>query len=619
MRLCLLLLALVGFSAEARWATPKDVGSVLQEYDLNFDVEKDGSSTMECTQIWRIQTEEGKINSSLREIEYSAVTDKVEVLEAKTINGKTETPVASSAIEDRDRGESRDYDGTKVKSLAFPQVQVGSVLVLKYRVRSSPPPIPNQFSLRFVDPTGTLMEKSKIHVHSVKPIVFHLYDPLKNYSISGGRHDVTMRLRHMTPGQVVGEKDAYFHPSRFTTLVVSTEADWGKHFAPMIDEYEKILREKIPDSLASEVKSWKKIKEPAAQLMHVMEFLSRQFRYFGDWRRVRGGFVPRHLAEIDKSRYGDCKDLSTLLTRILRELGYKANVSLVDRGVTPWMDKPVEKIANVGAFNHAITRAEKDGHVWWLDATNAVVSLTPYADIAGKQTFVIRSQNPGFEKIPAVTPEQYQYEEVENYNFLGDHDVKVNVQADYRAMGGFRLAYGFLTNPRDKMLFDIVDYFSDGQELKDFKYVRTSLPPEAMRELKDLHFDFTYWTPSATYNASLGQFFPLKDGALSGGFYETAKRESDLSLAETPMIHHSKKILKNVKGLGEPTNCEIHSPWLDLKRQIIFDKTDIQVLQQATVKVPVILKKDYTSPAFLKLRKQARKCFYRTGLLFKTL
>jgi len=74
-----------------------------------------------------------------------------------------------------------------------------------------------------------------------------------------------------------------------------------------------------------------------------------------------------------------------------------------------------------------------------------------------------------------------------------------------------------------------------------------------------------------------------------------------------------------VKGLGEPTTCELKSPWIDLKREVIFDKNDIQVVQQAVVKQQVILKKDYASKAFDELRNQARKCFYRTGLLFKTL
>jgi hypothetical protein len=610
---------LVGFSAQARWATPKDVGSVLQEYNLDYEIEKDGTSNVLCTQTWRIQTEEGKINSSLREIEYNGTTDKVELLEAKTINGKIESPVAASAIEDRDRGESRDYDATKIKSLSFPQVQVGSLLVLKYKVRSSPPPIPDQFSLRFVDTLGTMIEKSKINIHSIKPIFYSVYDPEKTFSVSSDKHNVKMNLRRVTSGHVVGEKDAYFHPARFATLTVSTEPDWAKHFAPLITEYEKTLNEKIPAPLEPEIKEWKKIKDPGLQITKILEFMSRQYRYFGDWRRVRGGFYPRHLAEIEKSRYGDCKDLSTLLTSILRQLGFNAHVSLIDRGVTQWLDQPVPKIANMGEFNHAISRAEKDGQVWWLDATNAVVTLKPFADIAGKNSFVIRPDNPGFERLPLITPDQYQYDDVESYTFNTKEGVKVNVQADYKSMAAFRLAYGFLTNPREKMLFDIVDYYSDGQELKDFKFTQASPSLETHRDLKDLHYDFIYWTPSATFRSSAGQFLPFGDGSLRGGFYETKGRESDFSLADIPMIQHSKKILHNVQGVGEPISCELKSPWIDIKRDVVYNKNDIQIVQQTTIKKPAILQKEFTSSAFLNLRDQARRCFYRTGLLFKTL
>jgi len=56
---------------------------------------------------------------------------------------------------------------------------------------------------------------------------------------------------------------------------------------------------------------------------------------------------------------------------------------------------------------------------------------------------------------------------------LPNGDVKVSVE--YRGVGAFRLAYGLLTNSREKMLFDIVDYFSEGQELKDFKFFRPRL------------------------------------------------------------------------------------------------------------------------------------------------
>ncbi len=156
--------------------------------------------------------------------------------------------------------------------------------------------------------------------------------------------------------------------------------------------------------------------------------------------------------------------------------------------------------------------------------------------------------------------------------------------------------------------------YSEGQDLKGFKFRQAS---PSHRELTDLHFDFVYTTPSITYQSPAGLFLPLKDGGLSGAFYETDGRESDLQLAETPLVHHSLKVLKNVKGVGDPSVCELTSPWMDIKRQVKYTDKDIEIVQDAVVKNPVILKKEYNSDAFVQFRDQARKCYYRSGLLFK--
>jgi hypothetical protein len=615
-----LFISLVYFSAPvwARWAEPKDVGSVLQEYNIQSEVADDGSSLTIYEQIWRIQTEEGKINGSVREIEYNAFTDKVEILEAYTRNIKSRHQVPPTAIEDRDKGESRDYDPVKVKSLVFPQVNVGSVLRLKYRVTSSPAPIPGMWSLHFSFPTGVLVEKLTFGVSATKKLAYNLYDPKGLLKLLVKPKRVMAHIRHTLPGQVVGEKDAYFDPSGVTTLLISTEPDWSKHFEPLQEEFDKILKEKLSDDLTKQIQSWNEIKNPQHQLISVLTYISRDFRYFGDWRRVRGGLVPRRLSEIEKSRYGDCKDLSTLLTAILRQLGYSANVSLVERGLSTWLNKPEDAIANVGAFNHAITKAQRNGETYWLDATNSVVSLIPFGDIAGKPAWVMNKATKSFERLPEIQSAQYAYSDTETYTFQSN-DVKVDVQADYHSQGAFRVAYGLLTNPREKMLFDVVDYYSEGQDLKDFKFLRSPPVDPLMRELKDMRFEFVYWTPSVTYQTAVGRFFALRDGGLSGSFYETGNRESDLQLADTPLVHSSKKILKNVKGVGEGLNCELKSQWMDVKREVAFNKSDIEIKQSAIVKIPVIKKAEYQTRAFMELQAQARKCFYRTGLIFQPL
>jgi len=81
-----------------------------------------------------------------------------------------------------------------------------------------------------------------------------------------------------------------------------------------------------------------------------------------------------------------------------------------------------------------------------------------------------------------------------------------------------------------------------------------------------------------TYRLPLGHFLPLKDAGLSGAFFATQGRESDLSLAETPIVHHSKKRSKR-KGAGGVCELKIALVGCHYK-----DSSD--------------LKKEYTSNAF---------------------
>src|ERR1700722_1648892 len=119
--------------------TVKEAGSVVENYELDFDVAKNGASVETVDYTVRVQGEDAKVSASLFQIEYNSVTDKVEILEAYTLNGNEKIPVDPTAIEDRDKGEAKDYDLQKVRSVVFPQVQIGSKLRIRYVVRNLKP------------------------------------------------------------------------------------------------------------------------------------------------------------------------------------------------------------------------------------------------------------------------------------------------------------------------------------------------------------------------------------------------------------------------------------------------------------------------------------------------
>ena len=103
----------------------------------------------------------------------------------------------------------------------------------------------------------------------------------------------------------------------------------------------------------------------AGRIAAALKLIQRDVRYLsigmGD-----GGVVPRPVEEIWRTRFGDCKDKSKLLTTLLIRLGVDAVPALVHTSLGPILkDCP----PCVGAFNHCIVRVRSGGRTWWLDPT----------------------------------------------------------------------------------------------------------------------------------------------------------------------------------------------------------------------------------------------------------
>jgi transglutaminase-like putative cysteine protease len=94
-------------------------------------------------------------------------------------------------------------------------------------------------------------------------------------------------------------------------------------------------------------------------------FVQDDLRYLGTGRGV-GMFRPRPIDETVASRFGDCKDKTLLLVRMLRALTIPAWPVLVNsvyrREVADWLPAADD-------FDHVITAIEADGRLWFVDPT----------------------------------------------------------------------------------------------------------------------------------------------------------------------------------------------------------------------------------------------------------
>lgn len=117
------------------------------------------------------------------------------------------------------------------------------------------------------------------------------------------------------------------------------------------------------------------------------------------------GFVPREAGLVCDRKYGDCKDMASILTTMFRYAGIKANLTWIGTRDIPYTYEQVPLPFN---DNHMISCAEINGKKIFFDATGI---CTPYgfptAMIQGKEALVGGGEN-HYEivKVPVVDKEK---------------------------------------------------------------------------------------------------------------------------------------------------------------------------------------------------------------------
>ncbi len=614
--LILTAILFISLHTNARWLSIGEAPSVILKVGMDIDVKKDGSFTQEILYVTKVQSEDAKVNASIVNIEFNAATDEVEVLEAFTKNGAQKIKVDKTAIEDRDKGDSRDYDTIKIRSVVYPHVQVGSELHIRYRIKTLKPMLKDRWSTLFSFAPSVHTKELKARIRSERPLYSEVQDPKRWLTVKNSGRYVEIHNRKTLPGWVHAEKDAYFHPAGFSEVWVSTEKDWGAFMSDIEKEYDKIANAGLPPKLKPWVTEALRKKTPEERINLIQEKMSQAFRYFGDWRRHDGGYTPRPLDEIEASRYGDCKDLSVLLVALLREMKIDSHVALVRRGENPYGHEPDYKLPASNRFNHAVVRVKASGQSYWLDPTNPVSSLKAYPDISGRPAWIMNEKGGSFERLPEAKPEEFEHVHDYTYRFHSADDVAVQLKAQFRKLAPYRMANDLLLTSKSELLSSWLEYFSEDQEVRKFEY---KTEPKTGRILSDMNVELHYTAGQVAFNAGSSMFWVIPDGALEGPFYETENRESDLRLGETPYTFVSQRRLKATRLAQEaPAPCRIQSAWMDMERKVRSEGGDVVIEQRFDLKRPYITREEFRSPAFRDLQKETKRCFHRTGLLIQS-
>ena len=355
-----------------------------------------------------VLTPAGKDEVASQSFYYTKDAEKMEVLSAQVVkkDGKVLT-VDKKDIQDVEQsGEANIYDpqGRAVK-VTFSGIAVGDVVDITYkRTRTLPTRVGYFNTATALQTTEPLLSaKFDIDGPASLPLTAQVYHPERAVKITKTETKAGDRIKYSwlikNAPQLVPEMAMDF-TTEVPMLVVTTDPSW-QHFSKWWAELTKPQLEVTPGMHAKVLELTKSAKSDEEKIKALYDFVAQDIRYRGLGVGPRTGYTPRKADETFTSRWGVCRDVSILLTAMLRDAGFEAYPVITNVG-----DPVLPKVAYDG-FNHAIVamRSKTPGGGWtYLDPTaKNNNSLLPGYE-AEQDTLVATEKGEGLTRIGALDP-----------------------------------------------------------------------------------------------------------------------------------------------------------------------------------------------------------------------
>lgn len=243
-------------------------------------------------------------------------------------------------------------------------IKVGDVIDYSYSLTGRNPVFGNHFTAEQFLGWQVTVDKASVRVVTPKDRPIH-YKTLNlktqvKESKKGDYISYSLELENTLP-----QVDEDMVPSWFISypyVQFSEYKDWN-HVATWAAQLFE-LKHPLGESYQEELKRLKKLPSTEA-LNQAIDFVQNEIRYLG-LSLAENSHKPHAPSEVLESRFGDCKDKSLLLTQLLVDLGFEANVALVSSQRSQSLPKFLPSHA---VFNHAIVALKQGRETYWVDPT----------------------------------------------------------------------------------------------------------------------------------------------------------------------------------------------------------------------------------------------------------
>lgn len=215
---------------------------------------------------------------------------------------------------------------------------------------------------------------------------------------------------------------------------------WNAGFLTNVNTIEDENLKKTADSICINKKTGR---EKAQAIYH---WVQDHIKYVA-FEEGLEGFVPRQAADVCNKRYGDCKDMASLLTALLKLSGLNAHFTWIGTRSIPYTYSEVPLPIT---DNHMISAVRIDNEWIFLDATdpNCIFGM-PTSSIQGKQALIsISPEKYELVKVPVMAAEKNSITD-STFLSINNNTLSGNTSVDYAGYFGADVYNSLLYNKGD--------------------------------------------------------------------------------------------------------------------------------------------------------------------------
>jgi hypothetical protein len=305
------------------------------------------------------------------------------------------------------------YDDTKSLNFIFPNLQKGSKSVLKYSENVKNPRFLSPFYFGDFSPIinnkVTIVADKNINL-SFKEfntdnlnIVFNKTEKRNNTIYTWELKDID---KYDYDPNTPTYKKIFPHIVPIITSYKSnnTQTDLAENVSNLYSWYHSLVKdinqETADQNLVKLVEELTANKPNDLEKVKAIYYWTQKNIKYIAFEYALGGFIPRQANEVFQKKYGDCKDNSSILYKMLDIAGLKGELTWIGTRSIPYN---YNEVPTPIVDNHMILSYTDNDTTYFLDATGRYVSIDyPTSFIQGKEALIANGTNYVIKKVPII-------------------------------------------------------------------------------------------------------------------------------------------------------------------------------------------------------------------------